>query len=94
MCMISSLIFIINYACRCHNMTYSENLPEVSIIVTFHNEAWSVLIRSVYSILNRTPDSLLKEVILVDDFSSLGMWLLSVSQVFNNFVMSKLVSTN
>lgn len=37
----------------------------------YHNEAWSTLIRTVWSVITQSPRELLEEVILVDDYSTL-----------------------
>ncbi|CAF0774126.1 unnamed protein product [Adineta ricciae] len=55
----------------CRKLSYKGLQATASIVMCFHNEAWSVLLRSIHSILDRTPEHLLKEIILVDDFSDM-----------------------
>lgn len=54
---------------KCRQMSYADDLPQLSVVFIFVNEALSVLLRSVHSVVNHTPSPLLKEVILVDDNS-------------------------
>ncbi|XP_006001722.1 polypeptide N-acetylgalactosaminyltransferase 11 isoform X2 [Latimeria chalumnae] len=57
---------------NCEEKSYPFNLPSASVVVCFYNEAFSALLRTVHSVLDRTPAYLLHEVILVDDYSELA----------------------
>lgn len=57
-----------NYSCA--KVKYLSELPTVSVVVPFFNEHWSTLLRTVYSVLNRSPPELIVEIILVDDSSN------------------------
>ncbi|KAG0414749.1 hypothetical protein HPB47_008078 [Ixodes persulcatus] len=57
-------------AIRCRKKRYVKELPTASVVVPFHNEHWTTLLRTATSVLNRSPPGLIKEIILADDFSN------------------------
>ncbi|XP_054462337.1 polypeptide N-acetylgalactosaminyltransferase 15-like [Anoplopoma fimbria] len=57
---------------QCLGGQYSESLPSTSVVICFHNEAWSTLLRTVHSVLDTAPKQHLQEVLLVDDLSQHG----------------------
>ena len=65
--------YIKNLICwRCKYWHYPMKLPTASVVIVFHNEGWSTLIRTVHSAINNSPPELLSDIVLVDDYSNKG----------------------
>lgn len=59
-----------NFHFSCKKKWHKKDLPSVSIIIPFYDEHLATLLRSVHSLINRSPPEVLKEIILVNDASS------------------------
>lgn len=70
-----SLLFHETILYRCQHWEYPEDLPTTSVVIVFHNEGFSTLMRTVHSVVDRSPPQFLKEVLLVDDYSDKGILL-------------------
>ncbi|KAL7671158.1 hypothetical protein ACOME3_006066 [Neoechinorhynchus agilis] len=57
---------------KCKSIKYKvDDLPSASVILVFKNERFSILMRTIYSVILRSPRASLKEIILIDDQSEL-----------------------
>ena len=73
----------------CKLKHYMNRLPQISVIIVFHNEAVSTLMRTVVSIINRSSRELIKEIILVDDHSDID----GISEELEEHLLSVKTST-
>ncbi|KAL4003745.1 Glycosyl transferase 2 family protein [Acanthocheilonema viteae] len=69
----------------CESLPRNINLT-VSIVIIYHNEALSVLVRMLNSIFDHTPPKLLKEIILYDDCSDYDTLLINHIITYGNHV--------
>ncbi|XP_078672283.1 polypeptide N-acetylgalactosaminyltransferase 4-like [Branchiostoma floridae x Branchiostoma belcheri] len=78
----------------CKSKEYDvSRLPAVSVIICFHNEAWSTLMRTVHSVLTTTPADLLTEVIMVDDDSQYAHLKTQLTEYVSGLPKVKLIRT-
>lgn len=82
------LHFSIMFVYRCKETDrYLDDLPPTDVIICFHNEAWSVLLRTVHSVLDRSPAHLIGHIILVDDFSDMRKFKFILTSLFCVFLL-------
>ncbi|NXR21574.1 GLT15 acetylgalactosaminyltransferase, partial [Cinclus mexicanus] len=78
----------------CLQQKYDSSLPTASVIICFHDEAWSTLLRTVHSIMDTAPKAILKDIILVDDLSQQGPLKSALSEYISKLDGVKLIRSN
>ncbi|XP_006840067.1 PREDICTED: polypeptide N-acetylgalactosaminyltransferase 15 [Chrysochloris asiatica] len=79
---------------KCLQQHPGDSLPTASVILCFHEEAWSPLLRTVHSILDTAPRTFLKEIILVDNLSQHGQLKSALSEYVARLEGVKLLRSN
>jgi hypothetical protein len=72
----------------CKNVKYppANELPTASVVICFYREDLSTLLRTVHSVINRSPKEALHEVILVNDRSDIDI----IANITSHFREKKL----
>ncbi|KAM9572643.1 polypeptide N-acetylgalactosaminyltransferase 15 isoform 1-T1 [Guaruba guarouba] len=78
----------------CLQQEYDSSLLTASVIICFHDEAWSTLLRTVHSIMDTAPKASLKDIILVDDLSQQGPLKSALSEYISKLDGVKLIRSN
>ncbi|XP_055591432.1 N-acetylgalactosaminyltransferase 6-like [Uranotaenia lowii] len=73
----------------CRKKHYLQELPTASVVIIFYNEHLSTLLRTVHSVLNRSPPQLVKEIIMVNDHSTKEFLYDELEQYIKNELPSK-----
>ncbi|KAM4583638.1 N-acetylgalactosaminyltransferase 7 isoform 2-T2 [Odontesthes bonariensis] len=55
---------------ECKYWHYDDRLLTSSVVIVFHNEGWSTLLRTIHSVIKRTPRRYLAEIVMIDDYSN------------------------
>ena len=58
---------------ECKKSKYSTELPTASVIICYYHEELNVLLRTIHSVLKRTPSDTLKEVLVINDHSDIDI---------------------
>ena len=58
---------------ECQKLKYADELPSASIIICYYHEELNVLLRTIHSVIERTPASVLKEVLVINDQSDIDI---------------------
>ena len=63
-----NIVILCMFVCRCKDVNYGENELDISVItVVQYSDSVSVILRMLVSLLQRTPQQVLKEIILMND---------------------------
>ena len=58
---------------ECKKLSYSTDLPTASIIICYYHEDLVVLLRTIHSIVERTPLNILNEILVINDHSDIDI---------------------
>ncbi|TMS23632.1 N-acetylgalactosaminyltransferase 7 [Larimichthys crocea] len=78
---------------ECKFWHYDDRLLTSSVIIVFHNEGWSTLMRTIHSVIKRTPRRYLAEIVMIDDFSNKAQYSADCRQLSKHLCSSAYLTT-
>ncbi|XP_017845696.1 putative polypeptide N-acetylgalactosaminyltransferase 13 [Drosophila busckii] len=76
----------------CNKRTYTlphASRARISVIISYYNEARSVLLRTLVSLIKRTPEDYLHELVVIDDYSDDELLLQSLNEILGHIYATR-----